>query len=100
MLPENYRPISLTSVACKIFEKLLKNKILKHINDNNLLSTNQHGFLRNKSCVTNLIETFEIILSSIASHQSIDVIYLAFAKAFDSVPHSRLMLKLRSFGVN
>ncbi|XP_065677519.1 uncharacterized protein LOC136092869 [Hydra vulgaris] len=64
LLPENYRPISLTSVACKIFEKVVKNKILKHINDNNLLSTNQHGFLHHKSCVTNLIENFDIISSS------------------------------------
>ena len=73
---------------------------MKYINDNNLLSTNQHGFLHHKSCVTNLIGTFDIISFSLASHQFIDVVYLDFAKAVDSVPHTRLMLKLKSFGIN
>ena len=99
LLAENYRPVSLTSVPCKILEGVIKDKIMKHLNEDNLITKVQHGFVKRKSCVTNLLETLDDITSAIDNKFSVDVIYLDFAKAFDTVPHQRLTHKLKSYGI-
>ena len=65
---------------------------------NNLLTKEQHGFVRSKSCTTNLLETLDFISASLDNGIPVDVILLDFAKAFDTVPHRRLLAKLRVYG--
>ena len=74
--------------------------IIQHLNSHNVLITNQHGFRSQHSCTTQLISLLEDLSYSMDHHQQTDVILLDFAKAFDSVPHQRLLLKLRHYGVN
>ena len=97
--PENYRPISLTSVPCKLMEKLVRDIIVRHMTENNLFSNAQHGFIKGKSCVTQLLEFLEDITQSIDNGDEVDVIYLDFCKAFDKVPHQRLLQKLYAYGI-
>lgn len=98
-LPENYRPVSLTSHVCKTFESILKDKICEHIDKYNLMNHSQHGFVKNKSCLTNLLEFVAFVSDCIDAHKEVDVIYLDFQKAFDKVPHKRLLTKIKSFGI-
>ena len=91
----NYRPISLTSVVIKIFEKILKDKIASFLEKHKLISDTQHGFRNNRSCLTNLLEFFNYIFSNYDERIPSDVIYLDFKKAFDTVPHKRLLIKLK-----
>ena len=95
----NYRPISLTSILCKVFESFMKEILLTHLLSNNLLRSSQHGFLPGKSTTTNLIEYLDILTQHIDCGKPVDVIYLDFAKAFDKVPHKRLLVKLKALGV-
>ena len=97
--PGNYRPVSLTSHVGKIMEKIIKEEIVKHLENNNLITDSQHGFRSKKSCLTNLLEFSENIAGVLDNGDPIDVIYLDFQKAFDKVPHERLLLKLRAHGV-
>lgn len=97
--PQNYRPVSLTSVLGKLFEGLIKDKILDFIANHNTMSLCQHGFMRNRSCQTNLISFYENVSRDLDSGMAVDVIYLDFAKAFDTVPHKRLLVKLRNVGL-
>ena len=96
---KNYRPISLTCTMCKLFERLLKDSILAYLLDNNLLANSQHGFVPNRSCFSALLTFFEKVTSDIDNKDSVDVVYLDFSKAFDTVPHNRLIAKLKSFGI-
>ncbi|CAF1091856.1 unnamed protein product [Brachionus calyciflorus] len=96
----NFRPVSLTSVVCKIMELIIKDVIFSHLLNNNLISKCQHRFIPNKSCVTNLLETLDFLSQSIHMKKAIDIIYLDFCKAFDKVPHKRLIYKLRCYGLN
>ena len=57
--PKNYRPISLTSVASKLMEKLVRDKLMSHMEDNNLFTKHQYGFRKGYSCVTKLIDVCE-----------------------------------------
>ena len=56
--PANYRPISLTCVACKLIETGIKSNLLNHLRRNNVISNSQHGFLSRKSTTTQLLESF------------------------------------------
>jgi hypothetical protein len=97
--PGNYRPVSLTSILCKELEKLIKTAIVEHLNLNKLVSPAQHGFVKRKGCVTNLLEEFDIITLALARGVGILVILLDFAKAFDKVSHKKLRIKLESVGI-
>ena len=97
--PGNYRPVSLTSVVCKVFESFIRDKLFKHLVDNNLLSNDQFGFCEGRSCVLQLLNTLFDWLCQIDNNNSVDAIYLDFRKAFDSVPHERLLTKLHGYGV-
>jgi hypothetical protein len=96
----NYRPVSLTSVVCKILEGIILTKIENHFYKNNFLSEHQHGFIKKKSCTTNLLETIDFITLNIENHTPVDVVLLDFAKAFDTVAHNRLFLKLKGYGID
>ena len=97
--PGNYRPISLTSILCKVFESFMKDLLLNHLISNNILRLSQHGFLPGKSTTTNLIEYLDALTQHLDYGNAVDVIYLDFAKAFDKVPHKRLLVKLDAIGV-
>ena len=93
----NYRPISLTCVLSKIFEKIVRNHILNHTAP--MITTDQHGFLPRKSCVSNLLECMDAVSDILIRDGAADILYLDFQKAFDSVPHKRLLCKLRAYGI-
>src|SRR5208282_3780371 len=79
---ENYRPDSLTSQVCKVFESLVRDKI------------------RGRSCLTNLLSFLDKVSGIVDDGECVDVIFLDFAKAFDKVPHHRLLKKLASHGID
>ena len=58
-LPSNYRPVSLTSQVCKVLETIVREHLLRHLTENNILSDKQHGFRQGRSCLTNLLDTLE-----------------------------------------
>ena len=95
--PLNYRPVSLTCILCKIYEKLIRRHILDFIGDK--ISTNQHGFVESKSCLSNLLEAVEAIIGLLEDGSPVDVFYFDFCKAFDSVPHYRLLTKMSNMGI-
>lgn len=96
----NYRPVSLTSQVCKIFESLLKDSINNHLVINDLMSQSQHGFMKGKSCLSNLLEFLEDITAKIDNGAPVDVIYLDFSNAFNKVPKHRLIAKLKAHGIS
>ena len=63
--PNNYRPISLTSIVGKIFEAILTNRSVAHLEERNLLNSSQHGFRRHRSCLTNLLEFFDVVVNAV-----------------------------------
>ena len=96
----NYRPISLTSQIIKILESIICDSIHKLIADHNLIHPHQHGFVPRKSCLTNLLESFQDWIHSADEGFGDDIIYLDYKKAFDSVPHQRLLHKIEGYGVS
>ena len=97
--PNNYRPVSLTCILCKIMESLIRDKLVNFLETNNFLSKNQHGFISRRSCTTNLLATLDTWSEWLDLGFPVDAIYLDFSKAFDSVPHMRLLEKLKSYGI-
>ncbi|CAF3620810.1 unnamed protein product [Rotaria socialis] len=97
--PSNYRPISLTSVVGKLLEGTIANRIVDHLELNNLLLKSQHGFRRHKSCLTNLLEFFHNMHVMHDDSKAVDIVYLDFKKAFDKVPHKSLLAKVRALGI-
>ena len=96
--PANYRPLSLTVIPCKVQEKIIRKRMIQHLVDNGTISINQHGFVNSKSCLTNLLETHDIITEALNRGFSIDLALLDFSKAFDLVVHVGLLLKTKSLG--
>ena len=95
----NYRPVSLTSVPCKVMESLIKEKLVKFLEKHDIISNSQHGFMSGKSCLTNLLESLECWTQALDDGYGLDIIYLDYRKAFDSVPHKRLIEKLKTYGI-
>ena len=97
--PENYRPISLTSVVCKLLERIVGKHMLEHAKTNKIIPEQQHGFLAGRSTSTNLLEAMSTWIELLDHNIPLDILYLDYAKAFDTVPHKRLVKKLESIGV-
>jgi hypothetical protein len=96
----NYRPVSLTSVVCKLFEGFIRDALCNHLVENDLLSRDQFGFTKGRSCVTQLLVTLNDWLQLLDKNLPVDAVYLDLRKAFDTVPHRRLIHKLQSYGIN
>ena len=98
-LSSNYRPISLTSIISKLLETIIRDIMVNFLEENKILKDSQHGFRCKRSCLTNLLDFFHDVFNQFDECRSVDVIYLDFQKAFDKVPHKRLINKLKSHGI-
>ena len=89
----------MTSLVVKILESIICSELVTFLDGQGILNGEQHGFVNRKSCFTNLLSTFEEWTSALDQGFGIDVIFLDYSKAFDSVPHHRLISKLEAFCV-
>jgi hypothetical protein len=99
-LPCNYRPISLTSILCKILESLIRTHLIKFFMDNDLFSNKQFGFLSKRSTVSQLLQILDTWTEQLEKGGQIDIIYTDLEKAFDKVPHYLLLKKLKNFSID
>lgn len=97
---QNYRPISLTCVVCKVLESIIRDQVMHYFMSNNLFTKNQFGFIKGRSVMLQLLNIVDDWVSIFDSGGQIDVIYTDFEKAFDKVPHRRPLHKLRVYGLN
>ena len=95
-LSENYRPVGLTCICSKVPGSILRDAIVEHLKSYKLIKDSQHGFIQGKSCLTNSLLFLEKVAGFIDEGYLVDVLYLDFSKAFDKVPHERLLLKMRA----
>ena len=98
--PMNYRPVSLTSICCKVLEHVIHSQVMKHLDSHHILSDTQHGFRKRRSCDTQLVITTDDLARGLDNRKQTDIIILDFSKAFDTVPHTRLINKLTHYGIN
>ncbi len=91
--------MSLTSVIFKVLETIIRDDMMDFLVKHKLINPYQHGFLKARSCLTNLLCFLEEITKRVDEGSPVDVIYLDFQKAFDKVPHQRQIVKLKSHGM-
>jgi hypothetical protein len=94
----NYRSVSLTSIFCKLMEKIVRRHFMTYLEQRNFIVKAQHGFVSKKSCTTNLLEALDILTKSLSDGLPVDLVYLDILKAFNMVPHRRLLHKLKGYG--
>lgn len=98
--PENYRPISLTCIACKILEHIIVSYIYKYLEENNILNMNQFGFRKGSSCEHLLLVLNEFITTNLDKGIQVDLLLFDIQRAFDKVKHGKLIQKLIDCGLN
>ena len=98
-LPKNYRPVALTSHIVKVFERVVRLALVRHLEENGLLPDGQHGFRALRSTLTQLLSYWDTILSEMEEGHGVDVIYTDFSKAFDKVETGVFLHKLKSCGI-
>ena len=97
--PANYRPVSLTCILCKTMGHVVFSQTMNHLDDHDILVHFQHGFRPNHSCETQLLTTVEDLSHRLDKRKTTDLLILDFSKAFDTVPHRRLLYKLEHHGI-
>ena len=95
----NYRPVSLTCIICKIFESIIRHNTMEYFCSNGLFSGKQYGFIKGRSTVMQMLKILDQWTLGLEKGGYFDIIYTDFEKAFDKVPHRRLLNKLVSYGV-
>lgn len=95
----NYRPIALTCTLCKVMESVIKDHLISYLHSKGLITSHQHGFLSRHSTATNLLESTHDWNLFLNSSTSVDVIYIDFSRAFDTIVFSKLITKLNSYGI-
>ena len=95
----NYRPVSLTSLCCKLLEHVIVSKTMQHLDRYHILSDCQHGFRAKRSCETQILTLYHELAASLDKKIQTDMIILDFSKAFDRVPHQRLLKKVHHYGI-
>ena len=98
-LPGNYRPISLTSVICKVYERIIRKQVFSFLCDKNCLNDTQHGFRSGRSCLSALLDVYDDVMHMLNKVSTVDMVYLDFAKAFDKVDHGILLHKVKDLGI-
>ena len=98
-LPENYRPVALTSHIIKVFEKVVRSRITAHLETTEQFNENQHGFRKGRSCLSQLLLHFDQIAELLEQGHDVDTVYLDFSKAFDRVDFEILLSKLGTVGI-
>ena len=96
----NFRPVALTSVISKVFEKIICSAIMAFLTRHSLLNQQQHGFINGRSCQTNILLCLEKWTQIIDDGNAVDVAYFDYAKAFDKVSHRLLLTKIKAYGID
>jgi len=96
----NYRPVSLGLVLGKIMEWFILSALTGHVKDSQGIRPSQHGFMKGRSCWTNLISFYDQVTCLVNEGKAVDVVYLDFSKSFDTVPHSILLEKPAVHGLD
>ncbi|GAB0187154.1 mitochondrial enolase superfamily member 1 [Grus japonensis] len=96
----NYRPVSLTSVLGKVMEQIILSAIMRHVQDNQVIRPSQHGFMKGRSCLTNLTSFCDKVSHLVDEGKAVDVVYLEISKAFDATSPSILLEKLAAPGLD
>ena len=100
IISSNYRPVALTAHEIKIFERVIRSKVVDYLESKSLLLSKQHGFRKGKSCLTQLLKHYENVLLNLLDNNETDAIFLDYAKAFDKVDYDILFQKIKNIGIS
>ncbi|XP_045471754.1 uncharacterized protein LOC123678662 [Harmonia axyridis] len=95
----SYRPISILPSFSKLFEKAMSDRLVSFLTSFNMLSKNQHGYVKGRSVETAILQFTENIIKSFEKNEILLGIFIDLSKAFDSLSHKKLLEKLESFGI-
>ena len=99
-IPANYRPVALTSHIIKLFEKIIRKRLVTFMENNNMFNPTQHGFRSGRSCLSQLLNHYDNVIKLLEEGYNVDVVYLDFSKAFDKLDFGILLEKIKNLGIN
>ena len=92
--PGNYKPVSLTTIPEKVMEQPILETISRHTNNKKIIRSSQHEFIKGKSWLTDLITFYNEMNGLVDKEKAVDIVYLYFSTAFNTVSHKILTEKL------